>query len=116
MCVDNVFFGQERLTEQFPSMCFFYDSVIPLRNGARTQVSTSLSTRSFCESILFAHLKALRGSELRLVRTVGMVRLDEILFEIQYLAKNGTNTETTTTSLLQPIVCTNQCYYQTTII
>ena len=28
------------------------------------------------------HLKALRGSELHLVRTVGMVRLDEILFEI----------------------------------
>jgi len=28
------------------------------------------------------HLKALRGDELRLVRTVGMVRLDEILFEI----------------------------------
>ena len=113
MCVDNVFFGQERLTEQFPSMCFFYDSVIPLRNGARTQVSTSLSTRSFCESILFAHLKALRGSELRLVRTVAMVRLDEILSEI--LSKNGTCVETTTTSLLQPIVCTNQCY-QTSVI
>jgi len=28
------------------------------------------------------HLKALKGGELRLVRTVGMVRLDEILFEI----------------------------------
>jgi len=54
------------------SMHFFYDSVIPL--------STSLP-RSFCESILFVH-KALRGSELRLVRTVGMVRLDEILFDI----------------------------------
>jgi len=38
--------------------------------------------RSFCESILFMHLKVLTGSELRLVRTVGMVRLDEILFEI----------------------------------
>jgi len=44
-------------------------------------VSTLLLTRSFCESILFVHLKALRGSELRLVRTVGMVRLDKILFE-----------------------------------
>ena len=29
------------------------------------------------------HLKVLRGSELRLVRTVGMVRLDEILLEIK---------------------------------
>jgi len=32
--------------------------------------------------VLFVYLKALRGGELRLVRTVGMVRLDEILFEI----------------------------------
>ena len=74
----------------------------------------SLSTRSFCESILFVHLKVLRGNELRLVRTVGMVKLVEILFET--LSKNGTNTKTTTTSLLQPIVCTNQCYYQMSII
>jgi len=28
MCVANVTFGQERLTEQFLSMRFFYDSVI----------------------------------------------------------------------------------------
>jgi len=28
MCVANVIFGQERLTEQFPSMRFFYDNVI----------------------------------------------------------------------------------------
>jgi len=28
MCVANVIFGQERLTEQFLSMHFFYDSVI----------------------------------------------------------------------------------------
>jgi len=69
-----------------------------LQNGARLQASTSLSMRSFCESILFVHLKVLRGGELRLVRTVGMVRLDEILIEI--LSKNGTNTETTITSLL----------------
>jgi len=53
-----------------------------LQNGAHLQASTSLLTRSFCESILFVHLKVLRGGELRLVRTVGMVRLDEILFEI----------------------------------
>ena len=72
-------------------------ALFSLQNGAHLQASTSLSTRSFCERILFVHLKALKGGELRLVRTVGMVRLDEILFEI--LGKNGTNTETTTTSL-----------------
>ena len=81
MCVAKVIFGQERLTEQFLSMRFFYDSVISLQNSAHLQASTLLSMRSFCESILFVHLKALRGGELRLVRTVGMVRL-EILFEI----------------------------------
>jgi len=82
MCVAKVIFGQERLTEQFLSMRFFYDSVISLQNSAHLQASTLLSMRSFCESILFVHLKMLRGGELRLVRTVGMVRLDKILFEI----------------------------------
>jgi len=53
-----------------------------LQNSACLQASTLLSTPSFCESTLFVHLKVLRGGELRLVRTVGMVRLDEILFEI----------------------------------
>jgi len=57
-------------------------ALFPLQNGVRLQASTSLSMRFFCESILFVHLKVLRGGELRLVRTVGMVRLDEILFEI----------------------------------
>jgi len=56
-------------------------ALFSLKNSAHLQVCTSLSTHSFCESILFVHLKVLRGSELRLVRTVGMVRLDEILFE-----------------------------------
>jgi len=56
-------------------------TLFSLQNGAHLQASTSLATRSFCESILFVHLKVLRGSELRLVRTVGMVRLDEIRFE-----------------------------------
>jgi len=50
-------------------------ALFSLKNGAHLQASTSLST------LLFVHLKMLRGSELRLVRTVGMVRLDEILFE-----------------------------------
>jgi len=53
-------------------------ALFSLQNGAHLQASTSLSTR---ESILFVHLKVLRGSELRLVRTAGTVRLDEILFE-----------------------------------
>jgi len=75
-------FGQERLTDHFLSMRFFYDSVIHFtRRCPFSLASTSLSTHSFCESILFVHLKALRGGELRLVRTVGMVRLDVILFE-----------------------------------
>jgi len=81
MFVVNVIFRQERLTEQFLSMHFFYDSVFSLQNGAHLQASTLLSTCTFCESILFVHLKTLRGGELRLVRTFGMVRLDEILFE-----------------------------------
>jgi len=53
---------------------------------------------SFCESILFVLLKTLRGGEVCLVKTVGMVGLDKILFET--LRKNSINTETTTTSLL----------------
>jgi len=56
-------------------------ALFSLQNGAHLQGSTSPSTCSFCESILFVHLKVLRGSELRLVRTVRMVRLYEILFE-----------------------------------
>jgi len=56
-------------------------ALFSLQNGAHLQASTSLSNRSFCESILFVHLKVQRGGELRLVRTVGMVTLDEILFE-----------------------------------
>jgi len=44
-------------------------ALFSLQNGAHFLASTSLSTRSFCESILFVHLKVLRGSELRLVRS-----------------------------------------------
>jgi len=80
MCVANVIFGQERLTEQFLSI-FSMTVLFPLQNGARLQGEHSLSMRSFCESILFVHLKARRGGELRLVRPVGMVGLDEIFFE-----------------------------------
>jgi len=54
-------------------------ALFSLQNDARLQASTSVSTHSFCESILLVHLKALRGGELRLVITVGMVRHDEIL-------------------------------------
>jgi len=56
-------------------------ALFSLQNGAHLQASTSLSTRSFCDTILFVHLKVLRSSELHLVWTVRMVRLDEILFE-----------------------------------
>jgi len=56
-------------------------ALFSLQNGAHLQASTLLSTHSFCESILSVHVKVLRGSELRLVRTVGMVRLEGILFE-----------------------------------
>jgi len=55
------------------SLRFFYDNVFSLQYSACLQAGPSLSTRSFCESILFVHLKVLRGGELRLVRTVGMV-------------------------------------------
>ena len=78
MCVANVIFEQERLTEKFLSMRFSVTALFSLQNGARLQASTSLSMHSFYESILFVHLKALRGGELRLVRTVGTVRLDEV--------------------------------------
>jgi len=46
-------------------------------HGFALRFQRALSVRAF----FFVHLKVLRGSELRLVRTVGMVRLDEILFE-----------------------------------
>jgi len=61
MCVANVMSRKERLTELFHSMRFFYDSVIPF-----TKQCSSPSEH-------FA-LNALR-----LVRTVGIVRLDEVL-------------------------------------
>ena len=73
-------------------------ALFSLQNGAHLQASTSLSMRSFCEDILFVHLKVLKDGELRLVRTVGMVRLDEVLCKPS--GKNGINTETTATSLL----------------
>ena len=82
MCVANVIFGQERQPSSSFRCTFSLTALFSLQNGARFQASSSLSTHSFCESILFVHLKALRGGELRLVRTAGMVRLDEILFEM----------------------------------
>ena len=53
-----------------------------LEFNARHQASPSVPTRSFCESILFVRLEALRGSERRVVRIAGMVglKLDETLF------------------------------------
>jgi len=62
-------------------MHFFHDSVILFTKRCSSPSEHFAFTPSFCESILFVLLKVLRGSELPLVRTVGMVRLDEILFE-----------------------------------
>jgi len=59
-------------------------ALFSLQNGVHLQANISLSNRSFCESILYVQLKVLRGGELCLVRTVGMVRLDEILSETLY--------------------------------
>ena len=81
MCVANVIFGQEHLTEQFLSMHFLWQRYSLYKTVLISKVNTMLSTRSFCESILFVHLIVLRGGELRLVRTVGMVGFDKILFE-----------------------------------
>ena len=46
-----------------------------LEHSGRHQASPSVPTRSFCESILFVRLEALRGSERRVVRIVGTVGL-----------------------------------------
>jgi len=56
-------------------------ALFSLQNSAHLQASTLLSTCSFCENN-FVHLKALRGGELCSVRTVGMVKRDEILLEM----------------------------------
>ena len=81
-CVLPTLFSGKNASPSSSFRCTFsMTALFSLQNGARLQERTSLSTRSFCESILFLHLKALRDGELRLVRTVEMVRLDEILFE-----------------------------------
>jgi len=46
-----------------------------LQYNARHHASPSVSTLSFCERIFFVRLEALRGSERRVARTVGMVGL-----------------------------------------
>ena len=56
---------------------FSMTAFFSLQYSARLQASTSLSARSFFKSILFLHLKALSGGELRLVRAVGMVGLND---------------------------------------
>jgi len=82
ICFANVIFGLESLTKQILSMHFFYDSVILFTKWCSSPSELFAFNALFCESILFVHLKMLRGGELCLVKTVGMVRLDEILFEI----------------------------------
>ena len=76
MCVANVIFGQERLTEQFLSMCFFYDSVtlFTKRCSSPTEHFTFIALFLWEHSSLCAPEGA-ESVELRLVRTVGMVRL-----------------------------------------
>ena len=76
MRVFDVTFGQEGLLSSSFPCAFSMTAFFSLQYSARLQASTSLSVRSFCESILFLHLKALKGGELRLVRTVGMVGLN----------------------------------------
>jgi len=60
------------LTERFISVRSFHESVFLFTTHCSR---LSLSTRFFCESILFVRLEALRGSERRVVRIVGMVGL-----------------------------------------
>ena len=82
MCCQR-YFRARTLNRAVPfNVLFLWQRYFLYKTVLVSRASTSLSTRSFCERILFMHLKALRGDELRLVRTVGMVRLDEILFEI----------------------------------
>jgi len=79
MCVANVIFGQEHLTGQFLSIRFYYDSVILFTK----RCSSPSEHFAFNALFLWEHsLCASEGGELRLVRTVGMVILDKILFEI----------------------------------
>jgi len=68
--------GKVVSVSSFFPCAFSMTAFFSLQCSARLQASTSLLARSFCESILFLHLKALRGVELRLVRAVGMVGLN----------------------------------------
>jgi len=78
MCVAGVIFEQERRTEQFFSMRFFHGSVFLFT----IQCSSPSEHFAFNAFFLWEHaLYAPEGGELHLVRTVGMVRLGEILFE-----------------------------------
>ena len=54
---------------------FAWEHFFSLQHSARLPTRLSLSTRSFRESILFVSLEALRSSERRVVRIVGMVGL-----------------------------------------
>ena len=63
-----------------PFRCAFsMRAFFSLQHSARHQASPSVSTCSFCESILFVRLEALKGNERRVVRIVGMdeLTLDE---------------------------------------
>jgi len=78
-CVLSTLFSGKNAQPSSSFRCTFsMTALFTSQNGVRLQHSTLVSTRSFCESIL---LFAPEGAELRLVRTVGMVSLHEILFE-----------------------------------
>jgi len=99
MCVANVIFGQERLTEQFLSIHFFYDSVILFTKWCWSP------SKHFAFNVHFLweySLCAPEGAERRWAapgENSWNGQIDAILFVT--LSKNGSNTETTTTSLPQ---------------
>ena len=74
-CCDDAAKVVADLTERFLSMRSAMRAFLSLEHKARLRTKLSLSTRSFCASILFVRLEALRGSERRVVRIVGMVGL-----------------------------------------
>jgi len=74
--------GKNAKPSSFFRCTYFDDSVILFTKRCSSPSEHFAFNVLFLWDILFVHLKVLRGGELRLVRTVGMVRLDEILFEI----------------------------------
>jgi len=95
MCVATVIFGQERLTEQFLSMRFFYDSVILFTKRCSSPrehfAFNALSVRAFSLRT-WRHWAAPGENSWN-----GQTWRDPLW---NFKQNTGTNTETTTTSLL----------------